>query len=144
MKFVIIASLICMMMGCKPAEDDTQSTQLTLHEGDVVATRNAGRWSVKKILKIDEEFSILHVTLYHSVYLRPTLEDVRQMEPFVMHVPLALTPENTEGVLIGNVPITEADLEGYRWYEEEMQRASTVTDSTGSKSTGPPRRSMFR
>ncbi|MBS1561006.1 MAG: hypothetical protein JSS89_05335 [Bacteroidetes bacterium] len=138
MKFVIIASLICMMMGCKPAEDDTQSTQLTLHEGDVVASRNAEGWSVMKILKIDEESSILHVTLYHSVDVKPTLEDVREMQPFVMHVPLALTPENTEGVLIGNVPITEADLEGYRWYEEEMQRASTVTDSTGSKATGRP------
>jgi len=145
MNFAIIASLICMMMiGCKPAENDAESSQLTLHEGDVVIKRDALKWSVMKILKIDEEFSILHVALYNSVYVKPTLEDVRQMEPFIMHVPIALTPENTEGVLVGNIPVTEADLEGYRAYEEAMQLEATTTDSTGTKSTSPPRRSMFR
>lgn len=145
MNILIIASLICMMVvGCKPRENDAENTQLTLHEGDIVAKREVGGWSIKKILKIDQEYSILHVALYNSVAKKPTLEDVRQMEPFIMHVPLAMTPERTVGVCLGNIPVTEADLVGYRVYEEAMQKEATDSDSTGSKSASARQRSVFR
>ena len=90
--------------------------------GDVLLN---GEGEVTKILVVDDARQIIHVRLYDGTYADD--EAVRKalaantLQWFLGHAPVA--PEGVlegEPRLVAHAPVTEEELEGYRYYMEAM------------------------
>jgi tetratricopeptide (TPR) repeat protein len=107
--------------------------------GDIVYSYLDGYYHIYKVLKLDD-FGGYHLTVYQPLNHVPTPQDIPHLVPFILHVPIAQM-DNAE--LLYNLPVTEADLEGYyeylkqtdfrRWAEETghdlddvLKRANTA------------------
>jgi hypothetical protein len=96
--------------------------------GDYVCSKTSdGVYLVTRILVIwptdlPQTF-IFHMSLWERFDHLPTLQEVQRTPPFVMHVPVARSEDSRreEKVILGNAPVTEADLEGFYCYLEAMR-----------------------
>ena len=84
-------------------------------EGDLFYTFFDNQYHVYKLLKIDHEFGIFHVTLYKAIDTLPKADETHALEVFVSHAPI-----NQNGfpdaVFLTKSKIEFKDLAGYHEY----------------------------
>ncbi len=91
-------------------------------EGDIIYSQGEGKYYPAKILKIDtlpDGTTAWHKALYKAQDSIPTVDDILKTEVSVMHVPMIAHPEDAHFLL--NVPLSEDDLIGYKYYLEDQQ-----------------------
>jgi tetratricopeptide (TPR) repeat protein len=103
-------------------------------EGDVVCQKIESKYHILRILKIEKinDDVTYHAMAYQPMDKKPGKTDMTKLEIFAMHLPLG----SVEGEIIGNIPVTKEDLEGYyiflqhtnfkRYLEETGQNADEV------------------
>lgn len=97
--------------------------------GDVICSVYNGKYHVSKVLVVDAEFETYHIQSFRAVDAMPTLEQLTDLDVLAMHAPVGAF---TNGEKIGNVPITEADLQGYYYFLKttNFQRYCEATGQT--------------
>jgi len=78
------------------------------------------RWQFIRILKNADD--IIHIRLYSRLYWRkPNIKSFNKNNWEIGHLPLDLESLDSWGLtLVGNIPVEENELEGYRiWKEDE-------------------------
>lgn len=91
-------------------------------EGDIVYTIGTnGQYILSKILKIEkwEEGEVWHELIYSPVNTLPRISEVKDLVVSIYHVPRA-RPEELPTYL-GNLSLTEDDMEGYNEYLKQIQ-----------------------
>jgi hypothetical protein len=124
MKHLLMAGLLATLFGC--------TGSVELKEGGLYAIKDEdGSYSVSKILKLDDE--VVHVRMYSNRFdalptdLDPTslymagLDKKPEERLGIGHAPMARAGFlSDQPVLIKVVPVTDDELEGYRYYMEAM------------------------
>jgi hypothetical protein len=123
--------------------------QFPFKEGDLlVSRRNDGKFAVNKILKVDrfdfrkgssisiqgqvftatEDDYLLVVSVALGDYLFSSMDDARAAaragtwKAKVRHIPNRPPGAAAGQVLVGNAPVTDAELEGYRIWKAEFEK----------------------
>lgn len=97
---------------------------INFKSGDIIysLSEKDNKYRVYKILEIDYEHGIFHLMFYLPVELKPTLETVDQLQPYIFHMPIG----NLGDVeVLGNFPPTDWEMQGYR---EHMRLTKSVTE----------------
>jgi hypothetical protein len=123
---LLLVGIVIALCAC-PKKDPAapEPTRFAFHEGDVLVSKGA-QVRVSKILKI-EPFpgggSTFHMMSYREVFTN--VDDARsafrnkQLNVLVMHAPIdGASYSSAKYAVLGNEPVTAADLEGYRTYME--------------------------
>lgn len=120
-------------------------------EGDLlVSGRNDGRFAVNKVLKVDrfdfrkgssisiqgqvftatEDDYLLVVSAAYGDYQFPSMDEARAVakagswKAKVGHIPNRTTGAAAGQVLVGNAPVTDAELEGYKTWRAEFEKGN--------------------
>lgn len=94
----------------------------TFTEGDIVySVGTDGMYNVSKIIKIEkwEDGEVWHQMMYGPVKELPVIANMKNLPVFIYHVPRA-RPDALP-TFLGNLPVTEDDLEGYNEYLNQTQ-----------------------
>ncbi len=94
----------------------------TFTEGDIVySTGTDGVYIISKILKTErrDDGEIWHELLYKPVKSVPKMSEIQNLPVSIYHVPRARP--NELPTFLGNLPVTEDDLEGYNEYLRQTQ-----------------------
>ncbi len=90
-------------------------------EGDVIYSQEGNTYYPAKILKIDlmpDGSIVWHKMFYKSQDSIPTVEQIPQMEIFMMHAPVMA---DSDAHFLLHTAVTEDDLEGYKYYLENPE-----------------------
>ena len=95
-----------------------------LRAGDVLIQPEGDSWAVVKILDVElapDGSRIAHVLIYRRTPARPTLIATRNLEPLIRHAPLDALSLTQGYERLGNLPPSEEELEGYRFYRQAFE-----------------------
>ncbi len=93
-------------------------------EGDIFVHASERGFVATKILKIDSiptnggPFITHHKLFYEPVPVMPSLADIPSLPVQIWHAPFAPEAIAEGHIHLGNLPVTEDDLQGYRVYQE--------------------------
>ena len=95
-----------------------------LRAGDVLVQQDGASWAALKILAVEvapDGSRTAHVLLYRLSPTKPTLAATRMLEPLIRHAPLDALSLTQGYERLGNLPPSEEELEGYRFYQQGFE-----------------------
>lgn len=108
---------------------------MSLKAGDVIVQHSPTGWATIKIIAVDtwpDGTETAHCIVYESISERPKLAGTSSLAKKVMHAPIAAASFETGWELLGNLPVVEADQEGFVVYLKHTDFARYLS-LTGQK-----------